>query len=415
MRQIYTFFLYLLTPLLLLWLWMKPGHRAGMAQRLGNYSQPSPVFYWIHAASVGEVLAARPLIEAMLQQFPQRRILVTTFTATGAQFVHSSFGHRVQHTYLPLDLPLLVNRFLDAFTPHCAIFLETELWPNAIAGLKRRQIPVMIANGRLSPKNAHHYARMASLFRPLLARIDVVAAQSEADAARYAELGVSTERLQVLGNLKYDLSLPDNTGMICQELQRQWAGRLVWLAASTRDGEEEKLLELYPRLSQSYPQLLLVLVPRHPQRFDEVAQLVTKAGLSLSRRSQYGGVCQSQVYLGDSLGELPGFYAAADVVFMGGSLVPMGGHNPLEAAAVGKSVIVGPHTFNFEEVYQQLEQQQAMQRADSLPALAKLLEQQLGNVELRQELGQRAQAVMEKNRGGVRATLGLIASLTPGD
>ncbi|MDH5299789.1 MAG: lipid IV(A) 3-deoxy-D-manno-octulosonic acid transferase [Gammaproteobacteria bacterium] len=414
MRQLYSLLLWLLLPGLLIWLWLRRDQRPTLAQRLGFYSSAEPAFYWVHAASVGEVLAARPLIEAMLQRFPQRSIVVTTFTRTGADFVASSFGARVQHAYLPIDLGPMIGQFLRKFQPRCAIFLETELWPNMLASLQRRGIKTMIANGRISPATARRYQQFSALFAPLLAKLDVVAVQSNADATSYQLLGVPASRLAVLGNLKYDLQLPANTDEVAKDLRQQWRGRQVLLAASTRDGEEAALLELYPRLRQRFPQLLLVLVPRHPQRFESVAALVLDAGLSLCRRSEASPVpCQQDVFLGDTLGELPGFYAAADVIFIGGSLAPLGGHNPLEAAAVGKAVLVGEHTFNFAEVYVRLEQQDAVRRATGLIELAQLFEQQLANPHLVSQMGERARQVMVENRGGVNQTLARIAQLTP--
>lgn len=413
MRALYTLLAYLLLPFISVWLWLNRTYRTHMGERFGRYEQtPNPVSYWIHAASVGEVLAARPLVEAILERHPQKRILITTMTPTGRAFVQSSFGERVQLAEFPLDLPFVIRRLLSQFQPRCVIFLETELWPNLLHILQQEAIPVVIANGRLSIKTWRFYMTLHRAFHRQMAKLEWVAAQSGSDAERFITLGAPPERVSVVGNLKFDVQVDSRVRPLARELRKAWGSRPVFLAASTRDGEELKVLQAFAQVREQYPDALLVLVPRHPGRFDDVAEIVKQAGLSLRRRTDVSDQpVAEQVYLGDTMGELPAFYQAADVIFIGGSLVPLGGHNPLEAAAQGKGVLIGPEQFNFADVYSQLLSSGGALEISNADELAQRVISLFGDTSARKRLGKAAHRVVEENRGGVATTVALIEDI----
>lgn len=417
MRYVYSALLYLLLPLLLLRLYWRGrqdvGHRQRWRERFGIFSAlPAHDGLWIHAVSMGEVRAALPLIRALIERFPRSSILVTTTTLTGSRQVQAALGTQVQHVYAPYDLPSAVQRFLDHAHPRLAIIMETELWPNLLHQCAARNLPVVLANARLSARSARGYARIAGLTRSMLRNITLVAAQTEADAQRFRELGAP--RVQVLGNLKYDLALPDAVWEQGQALRRAYLGmqRQVWIAASTHHGEDEQVLAALAMLRERWPDLLLLLVPRHPERFANVARLCQECGFPVVKRSS-GERCTAQtaVFLGDSMGELLSFYAASDLAFIGGSLVRHGGQNMLEAAALGVPVIFGPHVFNFTEISARLlDAQAAVPVADS-KQLAVAVEKWLAHPTLRMDVGRRGRTVVEQQRGAVAALALRIAEV----
>jgi len=354
-QKLYTLLLYLAAPLIgLRLLWRARRQRAylhHLNERVGRYSRP-PRFggdddklLWLHAVSVGEMRAAAPLVAALRQRDPEQPLLITCMTPTGRATAEALYGKddRIEIAYLPYDYPGAMRRFLDRFRPRLCVLLETELWPNLMAAADQRRLPVILANARLSRRSARGYARVARLTRPAFVRLAVTAAQSDADAKRLALLGAP--RVMVCGNLKFDAA-PDSTLLHQGERWRAELGkRPVWLAASTRDGEEILLLDAYRRLRRS--DVLLVIVPRHPERFEAVASLVNERGLALQRRSRGLPETGHQIWLGDSMGELAAYYRMADLAFIGGSLLPLGGQNLIEAAACGCPALIGPHTFNF--------------------------------------------------------------------
>ncbi|MBK5970238.1 MULTISPECIES: lipid IV(A) 3-deoxy-D-manno-octulosonic acid transferase [Thiorhodovibrio] len=414
-RGVYSVLLYLLLPALLLrLLWRSlraPAYRERWRERLGFYDQlPGPATIWVHAVSVGEVQAAQPMIRHLLLRDPAARILVTTTTPTGARRLGELFGDRVAHLYSPFDLTPVVRRFLARVSPCLAIVMETEIWPNLLAECESRGIPVLLVNARLSQRSASGYKRAQPLAGESMQRLSLIAAQSRADAERFIGLGAPAERVAVTGSIKFDLQLPASLTEQAEVMRRGWGcNRPVWVAASTHEGEEEPLLQAHARLREQLPAALLVLVPRHPDRFERAAALVQRRGFRLARRS-LGQACDAQisVYLGDTMGELVSFIAAADVAFVGGSLVPTGGHNLLEAAAVGVPVIVGPHVFNFVEVTRLLLEQQAAVQIQSADELTRCLNLWLTDAAERARIGENGRKAVEANRGALDRLLGLI-------
>jgi 3-deoxy-D-manno-octulosonic-acid transferase len=413
MRLIYNGLLYFLLPLALLRLYWRgrhdPGHRQRWRERLGWVPPLPPGSLWIHAVSVGEVRAALPLIRALLDRYPEQPLLVTTTTLTGSRQVRETLGERVRHVYAPYDLPGVVQRFLRRTQPQIAIIMETELWPNLLRQCATAGIPVLIANARLSERSARGYARIPRLTAAMLQDITLIAAQGESDARRFRALGAP--RVEVTGNLKYDLKLPDNLWEQGRQWRRKWLGenRPVWIAASTHGGEDEQILQAFARIRSSWPNLLLTLTPRHPERFDRVAELCREQGFNLVRRSeQHLCTPDTAVFLGDSMGELLLFYAAADLAFVGGSLVPTGGHNVLEPALLGLPVLFGPHMFNFTEASQRLLEAKAAWQVTDASELAVTLDWLLADPEQGRDAGQRGRAVVERHRGSLAALLAHI-------
>lgn len=415
MRRLYTLLFYLAVPLILVRLYWRsrkaPAYRRRWAERFGLFpALPKPGCIWIHAVSVGETRAALPLIRTLQERYPELPLLVTTTTPTGSRQVQEALGDTVHHVYAPYDLPGTVTRFLSRTRPRLAVIMETELWPNLFHRCAALNIPLVVANARLSVRSMRGYARLRGLTADTLAQTTLIAAQSEADADRFRALGAWPERVRVTGNIKYDLTLPE--GLLAQGRElRQALGeeRPVLIAASTHAGEDEAILDAVTRLRRRLPEFLLLLVPRHPERFPAVAELCRQRGLQVVARSEQRSCTPAtQVFLGDSMGELLLFYAAADVAFVGGSLVPVGGHNVLEPALVGLPVLFGPHMFNFTEAGQQLLEAEAAWQVNNAGELADRAGQLLANPELRQTMGRRGRAVVEANRGALTALLKMI-------
>lgn len=351
----YRLLLTLIVPFALLRLWWRgrkqPGYRQHIGERFGFITAPQdrPIL-WLHAVSVGETRAAEPLVHALLEQYPQHRILLTHMTPTGRETSTNLYRDpRVSIAYVPYDLTGAVDRFLQRVRPELGLLMETEIWPNLILRSRRHGVPVLLINARLSERSARRYTRFAAHIRPVLAALSATGAQTPADAERLAALGA--DPVDVTGNLKFDVQI--NPAL--QTQGHSWraglpADRPVWLAASTREGEESLILATHRALCARYPALnpLLILVPRHPQRFDEVAALIQREGFSLSRRSAALPDAATHVWLGDSMGEMVAYYCMTDVAVIGGSLLPFGGQNLIEAAACGAPLVIGPHTYNFQ-------------------------------------------------------------------
>jgi 3-deoxy-D-manno-octulosonic-acid transferase len=353
-RALYTTLGSAVLPLLPLRLWWRgrrePGYRRHIGERFGHYrGSATGAVYWIHAVSVGETRAATPLVQRLRSAYPAATLLLTHMTATGREAGQTLFGDQVRQAWLPYDVPFAVRAFFDHFRPVAGLILETELWPNLVAIAHERGTPLYLVNARLSERSARGYQRLACLARPMLGRLAGVAAQSAADASRLAEIGAPQPI--VTGNLKFDVTIPPTMLELGAGFRARFgASRPVWLAASTRDGEETLILDALAR--RAIPgNALLVIVPRHPQRFATMAELLGARGVPFVRRSAGGAAVPADigVVLGDSMGEMAAYYAAADVAFVGGSLLPFGAHNLIEPLAVGTPVLVGPHTFNFAE------------------------------------------------------------------
>jgi len=365
-RLAYSLLLYLITPLIwlrLLWRGRKqPEYLANLGERYGFYRQPAPPkLIWVHAVSVGETRAAQPLIEGLQARWPEHRILLTGMTPTGRAAGQEVYGDKVIQAYLPYDYPGAVARFLRHFSPAFGVLMETEIWPNLLANAKAHGVPVVLANARLSVRSARGYGRFSGLVGPAFASLSGVAAQTRGDAERIAALGAKT--VEVCGNLKFDVTPPAEKIALGQKWRQAIGNRRIWLAASTREGEESLVLEAWRRVA--IPDALLVLVPRHPQRFEEVAALLQQQGISVVRRSHGLPAPDTQVWLGDSMGEMAAYFTLADLSFIGGSLLPLGGQNLIEAAACGCPVLVGPHTFNFLQATEDAIAAGAAQRVDN--------------------------------------------------
>ncbi|WP_227369249.1 lipid IV(A) 3-deoxy-D-manno-octulosonic acid transferase [Halomonas sp. M20] len=406
-RWLYSLVLYLLSPLLWWRLWREWVPTNPRSERLGliKVSTERPRL-WLHAASVGEVQAARPLIESFRARYPDHQLVVTTMTATGAERVTSLFRGEVSHYFVPLDFPGAARRFISRLQPEIAIFFETELWPNLLHACHQRRIPVAVVNGRLSSKALRGYLRIRALMADALGKIDWLAAKSEQDAARFRRLGMATSKTTVVGSLKFDISLSSSASTDSEHLRTMFSVRPVWIAASTHSGEDEQMLVAHARLREIYPSALLILVPRHPQRFDNVTALCQRGGETLARRSLNETVrTDTTVYLGDTMGELMTLYGAADIAFVGGSLVPIGGHNLLEPAAQGVPVLSGPELANFEDVATVLREARALVEVASAQALGEALITLMENPDERRRQGAAGRAAIAANVGALQRTL----------
>ncbi|MDN5871550.1 MAG: lipid IV(A) 3-deoxy-D-manno-octulosonic acid transferase [Nitrococcus sp.] len=416
-RKLYSALLYLAIPAVLARLLLRslraPSYRRRWAERFALIPPVPGRPIWIHAVSVGETLAAIPLIKRLLEGHPGIPIVITTTTPTGSERVRALLGKRVWHCYAPYDLPDVMARFFRRIEPRLIIIMETEIWPNLLAAARRRGIPVVLANARLSARSAARYRRVACLLRSALRAYHTIAAQSAADARRFRALGAPAERVQISGNVKFDLEIGAGCIAAGRELRaRLGAHRPVWIAASTHQGEESLVLEAHRGVRARAPQALLILAPRHPERFDAVAALCRRRGMKTACRSAGDSVrSTTEVYLADTMGELPQLYAAADVAFVGGSLVPVGGHNVLEAAALGLPVLVGPHVFNCAEIIACMETAEGLLRIANTASLARAVADLLVNERHRRALGERAQRQVIANKGAAQRLYEIIRAL----
>jgi 3-deoxy-D-manno-octulosonic-acid transferase len=420
LRYLYSLLTYIAAPLFSVVLlsrglrdrsyWRNFGERFGFGEAVVS----PPI--WVHAVSVGEVQASSALINSLRERYPDIPIVVTTFTPTGAGRARALFKDRAQVRYLPYDLPGAVRRFFSRVRPRIAVIFETELWPNLYHECGRRRVPLVLASARLSPRSVGRYQKLGALFRETLAQGVVVAAQGEADATRFRALGSDPGSTYVTGNLKFDFSLPDDIAERGAALRTYYAaGRPVWVAGSTHGGgEEEALIEAHKLVRSRYPRALLVMAPRHPNRFGEVAAQLVSRGVRFVRRSQRpaaGATEEAEIVLLDTLGELLDFYAAADVAFVGGSLVPIGGHNLLEPAALGLPILTGPNNSNSEEAARVLVARGAAEIVTTPQELADRVAALLSDPDLRARKGAEGRAFVETNKGALVKLLGLIVPL----
>ena len=418
MRFLYTLLMYLVTPIILyrlafrglrnrdyFWRWR---------ERFGFFSCPEMQdTIWVHAVSVGEFNAAVPLIEALIKRFPERPMVVTTITPTGSARVQSVLGKRVFHVYLPYDLPGSVRRFLVRTKPKLAVVMETEIWPNLYLSCSARKIPILIANARLSERSLRGYGPAKALAGHCVRAAAWIAAQSKVDAERFLRLGAEPARLELVGNIKFDMKLPPGINQIGIDLRSGWgANRPVWVAASTHEGEESAVLEAHALVLRQFPDALLIFVPRHPERFKLVTTLCRSIGFRTSTRSEnQTPEGSTQCFVLDSMGELVNFFAASDVAFVGGSLSDIGGHNMLEPAGLGIPVIVGPYTYNFEEIADRMIGDGAAVRVTSGAELGSALCKILKYSATRNAMGEAGLRVVVSERGALERLLGRAVAL----
>lgn len=409
-RTGYTLLLYLLLPQALWHLaWRalrQPAYLRRIPERFGYYRlRPDRPIIWIHAVSVGETRAAEPLVRALQREYPAHRILFTHMTPTGWETGAGLFGDSVCRCYLPYDFPHAVARFLDRFRPTMGLLMETEIWPNLIAACRERDIPLYLVNARLSEKSYARYRRFPELARASLQALTAVVAQTTDDAQRLTALGA--QNTTITGNLKFDIAPPAQLLALGRAWRERYGSRPVFLAASTRDGEEALLLARFGALD--VPGMLLVIVPRHPQRFDEVGKLIERSGLRYQRRSADAAIdAQTQVMLGDSMGEMFAYYAACDVAFVGGSLLPFGGQNLIEPCAVGKPVLFGPHTYNFSEAAERAIAAGAALRVASVDELMQQASRLLIDRDVAQRMGAAGLEFVESHQGATGRVLELL-------
>lgn len=389
--------------------WDRWGERFGYLPAM----PPMGEVIWIHAVSVGEVQAAIPLVRALAGRAGELGIVITTTTPTGAERVAQTIGDAVIHRYAPYDVPGAVNRFLDAVRPRLVVIMETELWPNILHICAERAIPVLLANMRMSQRSAAGYRRIASAARDMLSKATYVAAQTAEDAERVIALGADVGKVEVTGNTKFDVKLPASLREQAQALRRTLGvDRSVWIAGSTHEGEEEQVLDAFAAVRAEVQDCVLMLVPRHPDRGSSVAALCRRRGLAVFMRTQGVEVpAHIDVFVGDTMGELSLFYAAADVAFVGGSLVREGGHNMLEPAALGLPVLYGRHIFDFAEIGARLREVGAGREVDSAAELASVVVEYLRDANLRHSTGEKGRAFVERNRGALARLMEIIDSL----
>lgn len=444
LRFIYTVLLYLIQSFIwikLLWRSRKSsGYRKRILERYGFYKKSTslkPDSIVIHSVSVGETVAAIPFIRALQQKNPTQPILVTTMTVTGSDLVQKTFAHDplIQHVYLPYDLPDAIQRFLKKVQPKLFIIMETELWPNLIYALAKHKTPLILANARLSARSAKRYEKLNHILgqnmRHLLERISLVAAQNQIDGDRFLKLGLPKKQLAVTGTIKFDIHLTANQQETIEHLKKQWQliDRLVWIAASTHQGEDEILLKAHQALLNDYPDLLLILVPRHPERFPAVEQQLKnhpftyQTVLALKQNQVQNEIAQNiennaafvnaktSVLLGNTMGDLPILYGLAQIAFIGGSLISRGGHNPLEAALHHLPILIGPYFFNFQVVCEQLKAARALLEVDSETDLILALKSLFSDPKKREQMGQNGAQVLAQNQGALERLISLVDNM----
>ena len=419
-RIIYSVIFYLVLPVIMIRLLVRslkvPAYRKRIGERFALQPMPeefdkSKLTLWIHAVSVGETAASGPLVKELQRLYPDAQIVMTTMTPTGSDRVRMLFGGSVMHAYIPYDLPGACNRFLDKYRPSLLILMETELWPNLVNSCHRRGVKLLLANGRLSEKSAASYGRFATFTRSVVEKIDSIAAQAAPDAQRFIDLGANAEQVEVTGSLKFlvDVDEKERQAYFCAI---ENTARSVLVAASTREGEEEKVLAAFKKCLTENPSLLLVLIPRHPERFAKVGKLSEDEGFTTVRRSD-GGVVEPniQVVIGNSMGEMLDYYSVATIAFVGGSLVDTGCQNILEPAAMGIPVLVGPSQYNFATICKQLEHAGGLKTVQNEMELAQSVSTLIADEQARQEMGERGEQLVRENQNALPALMKLVVPL----
>ena len=415
MKERFTLFGYsalwwFITPIILLRLWLKgrqqPGYRRRWRERFGFWPKVPKQCLWVHAVSVGETMAARTLIETWMKVHPEIPVLITSTTATGSQTVHRLFEGRVHHAYLPWDYWSVMRRLLKQLQPRLLLIMETELWPNLIRACRTQQVPVLIANARLSEKSQRGYARISALSKPMLANVSAIAAQYTPDADRFVQLGVDERKIQVTGSVKFDIAVDTQTENKAKRLRAEIGRRPIWIAACTHESEEEQVLRAHSKIKIKLPDALLILVPRHPERADRIAGLLYKQHFNFVRRSHSEiPLTEHSVFLVDTLGELMTFYSLAHAAFIGNTLNSGGGHNPIEPAAVAKPVLLGPSYFNFQSIVEAMRNEQAIVIINDDDELKNRMLGLLQSKDLRDTYGQRAYLFYQQQQGALKRLL----------
>ncbi|MFO1256925.1 MAG: lipid IV(A) 3-deoxy-D-manno-octulosonic acid transferase [Gammaproteobacteria bacterium] len=420
-RAIYSLLFIFGLPVILLRLIMKsvklPAYRSRWRERFGCPSLSLTSSIWVHAVSVGEAISAVPFVRQIQKQFPALPIVVTTMTPTGSDRVKAAFSKELNqtifHSYVPYDIPFALQAFIKRVNPMALILMETEIWPNLITVCHDYHIPMMIANARLSPKSLKQYKMGRAIVKPLMEKITYVGAQSAMDSERFIEIGTPTETVQTVGNIKFDMSWPPEVIQKGKALRHQLGThRQIWIAASTHEGEEAIVLQAYHQLKSQFSDLLLLLVPRHPERFQKVAQLCETANLKIVKHTE-NIPCSNEtdVFLGDTMGEMGTFYAASNVVFVGGSFAPIGGHNLLEPAALSLPILTGPHLHNFVYISEVLLAAGGATLVQNQDELVECIANLLRDPKWAHVQGQRAQTVVEENKGALERLMKLVCKL----
>ena len=419
LRALYSAALYLLVPVTVYHLIWRGFRQAEYFQRWNERyamyrAEPLAATVWVHAVSVGEVGAAATLVDTLLRQRPDLRLLVTTITPTGSERVRALWGDRIEHVYLPYDLPGAVRRFLAHHRPQLGLIVETELWPNLLFCCRDQGIPVYIVNARLSERSLRGYRALQALVGRALRTLRRIAAQSRRDGERFVRLGADRDAVVVTGNLKFDIAVDPRWRASATTFEQHAGERLVWIAASTHVEEEAAVIAIHQRLRARWPDLLLLWAPRHPERFRPVAQACVDAGWRVAtRKLTHWPDRDDAVFVIDTLGELMDFYACADVAFVGGSLQDIGGHNLLEPAAVGTAVVTGPHLHNFSDIARLLRAVDAVCVADDADGVGAAIESLLADGDRRAAMAAAGLGLVEQGRGALARTLALIGADLP--
>jgi 3-deoxy-D-manno-octulosonic-acid transferase len=417
LRLLYSVVLYILIPFVVLRLFFlsmrKPAYRQRIQERFG-YVQKRPdsslPVIWIHAVSVGEVNASKPLVDLIARSYPHYQLLITTMTPTGAEAVHNHFGNKVVHTYIAYDLPDAVHRFILRIKPSLLVVMETEIWPNLFYICRKNNIPVVIANARMSEKSFTGYKRLGGLTCNTLSNVSYVIAQGQADAERLVALGTDRNRIKVSGSIKFDIEFPEAIRVQGALLRKKlFMNRPVWIAASTHGGEEQLILQAFGRIVKQHPDCLLIIAPRHPDRSTMIAELSEQSGFTTVRKSLGQKVDdQVKIYLLDTLGDLPEYYAASDLAFVGGSLIPHGGHNMLEPACLGVPVVTGPHNHNFSDISALLQRNGVAWVVTDTDQLVNRVNLLLTDKKLRDDAGDKGRKLVEANRGSIHRLMEIL-------
>ncbi|MDA0149380.1 lipid IV(A) 3-deoxy-D-manno-octulosonic acid transferase [Vibrio sp. LaRot3] len=417
MRVIYTFLLIIIQPLVLAKLLYRSlrnrSYKNRILERYGFYQFNQQGGIWLHSVSVGETIAAVPLIRELQNKYPHKAITITTMTPTGSAQVTKIFGDTVQHCYLPYDLPCAMQRTIKRLKPELVIIMETELWPNMIHQLKQKEIPTLLANARLSARSAKGYGKVSKLVKPMLGEMTAIAAQYQADGQRFLDLGLPENKLHVTGSVKFDIEVTEAITTQVTALKTQLGDpRPTWIAASTHQGEDEIILEAHKEILKQYPNALLILVPRHPERFNKVSNLITNQQLTSQNKSELQSLsAETQVLLGDTMGEMMSMFGVSNAAFIGGSLIERGGHNPLEPAAFGLPLTMGPHVFNFASVCDMLSDNQALATVENSQQLTEQILTWFNDPTLAQQDGEKALNVLKLNQGALKRHLDIIDEL----